>query len=94
MALAADHHDLFRLILAFQKIKDPHLRRMVLQHVEKLQEQQTTSREDHPSAQDDLRVHPQCFDADAVTKSGIAQTEPDLAVIEPSLQTLAGPVSG
>ncbi|UWU81099.1 hypothetical protein N2603_22305 [Bradyrhizobium huanghuaihaiense] len=92
MALAADHHDLFRLILAFQKIKDPDLRRMILQHVETL-EQQRTTRGDHQSA-DDLRMPPKRFADDSATKSGVAQPEPDLAVNCAGLQMLAGPVSG
>ncbi|MBR1173602.1 hypothetical protein JQ617_06510 [Bradyrhizobium sp. KB893862 SZCCT0404] len=77
MAFAPDHHEMFRLILAFQKITDPDLRRMVLQHVEEMERQQTTGRED-----------------DAAAKNGIARPEPDPAVIEAGLQTLAGPISG
>ncbi|MDA9437054.1 hypothetical protein [Bradyrhizobium sp. CCBAU 51627] len=51
MALASDHHEMFRLIVAFQKIKDSGLRRMILQYVEKLEQQQTTE----PEARQPLR---------------------------------------
>jgi len=93
MALAPDHHEMFRLILAFQKIKDPDLRRMVLQHVEKMEQQQPTGREERQSAED-RRMPPKRFADDAAAKNGIARPEPDPAVIEASLQTLAGPISG
>ena len=90
--MAPDHHEMFRLILAFQKIKDPDLRRMVLQQVEKMEQQQPTGREERQSAED--RRMPKRFADDAAAKNGIARPEPDPAVIEASLQTLAGPISG
>ncbi|TWA96951.1 hypothetical protein [Bradyrhizobium stylosanthis] len=93
MAFAPDHHEMFRLILAFQKITDPDLRRMVLQHVEEMERQQTTGREERQSAED-LRMLPKRFADDAAAKNGIARPEPDAAVVEVGLQTLAGPISG
>lgn len=60
MAFASDHHEMFRLMLAFRKIKDPDLRRMVLQHVEKLEQLETTGLEYRHSAED-LRIPPERF---------------------------------
>jgi len=93
MAFAPDHHEMFRLILAFQKITDPDLRRMVLQHVEEMERQQTTGREERQSAED-LRMLPKRLADDVAAKNGIARPEPDPAVIEAGLQTLAGPIPG
>lgn len=60
MPFASDHHEMFRLILAFRKIKDPDLRRMVLQHVEKLEQLETKGREYRHSVED-LRIPPERF---------------------------------